>query len=91
MPAAGTRKRRPRDQHARVFADVTPELKARATEMAYALGISVSAYVEWLLSRDLAQLDANGPPSWIDDFYAEYPELRKQQAADEGADTPEAA
>ena len=44
----------------RSVADVTPELKAKATEMAHDLGIGVSAYVEWLLSRDLAQLDAIG-------------------------------
>lgn len=91
MPATGTRKRRPRESYARIVADVTPELKAKATETAYDLGIGVSAYLEWLLRRDLAQLNAVDRPSWIDDFFAEYPELRQQQATDKGSDTPEAA
>jgi len=91
MPATGTRKRRPRESYARIVADVTPELKAKATETAHDLGIGVSAYLEWLLRRDLAQLDAVDRPSWIDDFFAEYPELRQQQATDKGSDAPEAA
>ena len=38
--------------YARIVADVTPELKAKATETAHDLGIGVSAYLEWLLRRD---------------------------------------
>lgn len=68
MPGAkGSKHRTGVAHHVPIGGRVDPKHKKTAEQAAFALGVSLSTYLDVLLAHEATQLDARGRPSWWTD------------------------